>query len=298
MALRATWAGARRGRVPLILWASLWAHPRSPAHLFSYLALLRLYRSADAVVTYGPHVSEYVRARGARNVHVAPQAVDNSFWSAPFTAIPCWPTTGSAGGAADRSQWPKQAGVRFMFAGRPGREKGVGVLMEAWRKSGLQRTLRRARPRRPGIQPPSVPAAGAVGLPGVSYIEPVPPERLREMYADADVLVVPSIRTPTFREPWGLVINEAMNRGLAIIASDAVGAVEGGLVRDGHNGLVVAAGDSDALAEAMVRLAHDPELRARLGEAATRDVSAYTYDAWADGFSRALATVGLSRTHC
>ncbi|MGO9249582.1 MAG: glycosyltransferase family 4 protein [Solirubrobacteraceae bacterium] len=298
VALGATWAGARRGRVPLILWASLWAHPRSPAHLFSYLALLRLYRSADAVVTYGPHVSEYVRARGARNVHVAPQAVDNSFWSAPFTAIPCWPTTGSAGGAADRSQWPKQAGVKFMFAGRPGREKGVGVLMEAWRKSGLQAPSAALVLVGLGSSPPWVPAAGAVGLPGVSYIEPVPPERLREMYADADVLVVPSIRTPTFREPWGLVINEAMNRGLAIIASDAVGAVEGGLVRDGHNGLVVAAGDSDALAEAMVRLAHDPELRARLGEAATRDVSAYTYDAWADGFSRALATVGLSRTHC
>ncbi len=67
--------------MPLILWASLWAHPRSAAHAFSYLPLRRLYRSADAVVTYGPHVSAYVRARGARNVHVAPQAVDNDFWS-------------------------------------------------------------------------------------------------------------------------------------------------------------------------------------------------------------------------
>ena len=66
--------------VPLILWASLWAHPRSAAHALSYLPLLRLYRSADAVVTYGPHVSAYVRARGARNVHIAPQSVDNDFW--------------------------------------------------------------------------------------------------------------------------------------------------------------------------------------------------------------------------
>jgi hypothetical protein len=57
----AAWAGARRARVPLILWASLWAHPRSVAHALSYPALQRLYRSADAVVTYGPHVSAYVR---------------------------------------------------------------------------------------------------------------------------------------------------------------------------------------------------------------------------------------------
>ena len=77
-----------RARVPLILWASLWAHPRSPAHALSYLPLRRLYRSADAVVTYGPHVSAYVRARGARNVYVAPQSVDNDFWRAAGLAPP------------------------------------------------------------------------------------------------------------------------------------------------------------------------------------------------------------------
>jgi glycosyltransferase involved in cell wall biosynthesis len=134
--------------------------------------------------------------------------------------------------------------------------------------------------------------------PGVSCIAPVPPERLREMYADADILVVPSIGTRTFREPWGLVVNEAMNRGLAIVASDAVGAVAGGLVRDGHNGLVAPAGDVDALARALARLAADSRLRASLGAAGAIDVGAYTYEAWAGGFSQALATVGLSRTHC
>ena len=60
---------------------ALWAHPRTAAHALSYLALRRLYRTADAVVDYGPHVEAYVRARGARNVHVAPQAVDNAFWA-------------------------------------------------------------------------------------------------------------------------------------------------------------------------------------------------------------------------
>ncbi|MGH2912947.1 MAG: hypothetical protein ACRDJ3_10795, partial [Solirubrobacteraceae bacterium] len=64
LALPATWAGARRARLPLILWASLWAHPRSVPHAFSFLPLRRLYRSADAVVTYGPHVSDYVQERG------------------------------------------------------------------------------------------------------------------------------------------------------------------------------------------------------------------------------------------
>jgi glycosyltransferase involved in cell wall biosynthesis len=311
VALPSTWAGARRGGLPLIVWASLWAHPRSAPHLLSYPVLSRLYRSADAVVTYGSHVSAYARARGARNVHVAPQAVDNAFWSAPVTARPTDPA------------WPGEAKLKFMFAGRPDREKGVGALLRAWQRSDLHASsaalvLVGVGPSPPWVPPggavvpsrkraarprtwvtPRAGRAGAMGAPaGVSRIAPVSAGRLREMYADADVLVVPSIRTRTFREPWGLVVNEAMNRGLAIIASDEVGAVAGGLVRDGHNGLVVPAGEVDALAQTMARLARDPELRARLGAAGTADVGAYTHEAWARGFSAALATVGLSRTRC
>ena len=36
-------------------------------------------------------------------------------------------------------------------------------------------------------------------------------------------------------------------------------------------------------------------LRAGLGEAGAQDVRAFTYDAWAQGFSRALATLGVAR---
>ena len=277
MALPAAWAGARQARLPLILWASLWAHPRSAAHALSYPALLRLYRSADAVVTYGPHVSEYVRAHGARRVYVAPQSVDNAFWRSPAASAP------------KNRGWPSQAGVKFLFAGRPAREKGLGVLVEAWSTSGLQAPTAALVLVGAGSTPPWVPAGGAV----VGF-EAVSQEELRNFYAGADVLVLPSISTRTFREPWGLVANEAMNRGLPVIASDAVGAAAGGLVRNGRNGLVVAAGDAVALAAALRRLAGDPALRARLGAAAREDVGAYTYDAWAEGFSRALADLGLS----
>jgi len=103
------------------------------------------------------------------------------------------------------------------------------------------------------------------------------------------------VRTATFREPWGLVVNEAMNRGLAVIASDAVGAAAGGLVRDGINGLVVPSGDAHALAAALRRLAGDGELRRRLGAQAAEDVRAFNHDAWAQGFSAALASIGLGR---
>jgi glycosyltransferase involved in cell wall biosynthesis len=278
VAMPATWAGARRARVPLILWASLWAHPRSAIHALSYTALLRLYRSADVVVTYGPHVSAYVGARGARRVHVAPQSVDNAFWRSPEVSAPTDPA------------WPAHVGVKFLFAGRPAREKGLGVLVEAWSTSGLQAPTAALVLVGAGSTPPWVPAGGAVvGLNAVSQAQ------LRNFYAAADVLVVPSIPTRTFREPWGLVVNEAMNRALPVIASDAVGAAAGGLVRDRCNGAIVPAADPVALAAALRRLAGDPSLRARLGEAGREDVSAYTHDAWAEGFVKALADVRLSR---
>jgi glycosyltransferase involved in cell wall biosynthesis len=309
LALPGAWAGARRARVPVVLWSALWAHPRTAAHALSYAALLRLYRSADAVVTYGPHVSAYVRARGARNVHAAPQSVDNEFWSHPLTAPSVNPPT--------VPPWPTQAAIKFLFAGRPVREKGVGTLIEGWRQSGLLAPSAALVLVGVGPTPPWVPAGGAAGQPArgsvgqpgggtvgqaggvagheVVCLDPVPPVQLRSLYAAADVLVVPSLATRTFREPWGLVVNEAMNRNLPVIASDAVGAVAGGLVRDGRNGLVVPAGDSRALADALRRLAADAPLRARLGAAGYSDVQAYTHDAWAQGFSDALDSLGLSR---
>jgi glycosyltransferase involved in cell wall biosynthesis len=288
VALPAAWAGARKAGVPVILWASLWAHPRTPAHLLSYPVMRHCYRAADAVVTYGPHVSAYVAARGASNVHVAPQSVANDFWSDPSVDPPNDP------------RWPTEARFLLMFGGRAVREKGLGVLIEAWRASGLKAPAAALVLVGVGSCPPWTPAGGAVGFKdeGVLCMEPVQAKQMRDLYAASDAVVLPSIKTRSFREPWGLVVNEAMNRELPVIVSDAVGAAAGGLVRDERNGLVVKANDPAALAHAIRRLAEDPALRSRLGKAGAQDVRAYSHEAWASGFSQALASVGVSRGDC
>jgi glycosyltransferase involved in cell wall biosynthesis len=273
VALPAAHRGARRARVPFVLWATLWAHPRTAAHALSYLPLRAIYRDADAIATYGPHVSDYVRSKGARSPVVeAPQAVDSEFWSAA-------------------AQPARQSSYQVLFAGRLSGEKGLGVLLTAWRASGLQAPqaalvlVGGGRFRAPSFATSAVLSAG-----------PQPPGEVRNFYAGSDVVVMPSIPTRDFREPWGLVANEAFHQGTPVIASDAVGAVAGGLVRDGRNGLVVPAGDPGALAAAIRRLHDDPALRARLGEQARADVAPYTQAAWAAGMSRALAGAGVSRT--
>jgi glycosyltransferase involved in cell wall biosynthesis len=65
------------------------------------------------------------------------------------------------------------------------------------------------------------------------------------LYKASDVLVLPSDV-----EPWAVVINEAAAAGLAIVASDVVGAAAE-LVNDGVNGQVFCAGSLDALVAAL-----------------------------------------------
>ena len=268
IALPAAWQGARAARTPFVLWSALWAHPRTPAHLVAGSALMAaLYRRADAVVAYGPHVAAFAKARGARNLHIAPQAVDNAFWSAPVTP---------------------QRGAPFLavFLGRPSRGKGATVLLDAWRQSGVGASAAALVLVGVGSGPARNPAGGAV-----VFVGPQPAEQVRNFLAGADVCVIPSLRTRSFREPWGLVANEAMNQSTPVIASDEVGAVAGGLVRHERNGLVVGAGDAPALAAALRRLHDDAELRAKLGANARRDVAAYTFEAWAAGFEAAVGSL-------
>jgi glycosyltransferase involved in cell wall biosynthesis len=261
----AAYAGARAAGVPFVLWATLWRHPRTPAHRLGWPLVRHLYRHADAIVTYGPHVSAMVRRQHPRGpVFEAPQAVDTAFWSAPA--------------AHPRRLAPFQVA----FAGRLEAEKGLDMLLAAWRELADDG---RAALAVCGDGPLKAAARAA----GAQVLGALDPSALRDVYAGSDVVVVPSLPTRAFLEPWGLVCNEAFHQGTPVIASDAVGAAAGGLVRDGETGLVVPAGDVAALAGALARLRDDPALRARLAAAARRDVAAYTPEAWAAGVSRALA---------
>ena len=271
LALPGSYLAARRAGIPFVLWATIWAHPRTPAHVLSWLPTRHLYRRADAVATYGPHVSRYVAERRGRSddVFVATQA------AAPLHARPAEPARLEGHGPA------------FLFVGRLVREKGLRTLLDAWERSGLSGS---ARLFVAGDGPLTA------GGPGVTALGRVEQRELPALYAAADALVLPSMQTATFMEPWGLVVNEAMHQGTPVIASDAVGAVAGGLVRDGRNGLVFPAGDAETLALRLQTLARNPELTRALGAAAQTDVTPYTPEAWVAGMQQALRAVGQSRS--
>jgi len=69
----------------------------------------------------------------------------------------------------------------------------------------------------------------------------------------------------SLKEGLPLALLEAMAAGLAVVATDVPGHRD--VVRDGETGLLVPAGDEDALAAALGALVADPDRRRRLGRA-------------------------------
>lgn len=114
----------------------------------------------------------------------------------------------------------------------------------------------------------------------VHFLGPVDDAALLSLYADCEILVVPSRY-----ESFGLMLLEAMMFAKPVVAADVGGMRE--IVVDGETGRLVPAGDPDALAAALGDLLEQPELRRRLGAAGRRR--------YEERFSREQMVDGVSR---
>ena len=97
-----------------------------------------------------------------------------------------------------------------------------------------------------------------------------------------DVFVLVSVD-----EPWGLVVNEVMNAGKAVIVSTEVGC-QMDLVEDGVNGYVVKPGDIDGLACALSRVLAHPAKTRLMGTKSLEKIQAYSFEQNVSELRRAL----------
>lgn len=105
----------------------------------------------------------------------------------------------------------------------------------------------------------------------VKLVGALPRDAVIEELHQANVLATPSVRSARGqREGIPVALMEAMSCGLPVVASRLSGIPE--LVADDQNGLLVTPGDAQELAQALSRLAIDPELRRRLGEEGRRSI--------------------------
>lgn len=104
-------------------------------------------------------------------------------------------------------------------------------------------------------------------------------DRVQELMQHFDVLVLPSISQPNWREQFGVVLVEAMQLGIPIIGSSC-GAIPEVV---GNAGIIFPEGDIEALRKALHSLTVDITLRLRLMDnARNRFSSHYSADVYAE----------------
>ena len=175
-------------------------------------------------------------------------------------------------GQKDRQPSYKNQTLNLLYAGRIYAEKGVDTAIHALEKLVFGRNLRNLRLSVIGSGSPEYESflhslVDKAGLNDhVSFFGHVPAEEMPQLLQKFDVLLVPSI----WQEPFSRIVLEGMLSYLVVIATPTGGTTE--ILKDGDNGLIFAPGDAEDLAQKIVSLAIDPELRRRLATAGQQTV--------------------------
>ena len=238
-------------------------------------------RRAAAVLVTGTLARESMLAHGAppNRIWVFANTIDVEEWAARAKVLaPRRAELRSAFGVGEED-------VLVLSVARLAPEKGHETLVRAvaaTEDTRLVLVLAGAGPERARLEE----LARSVGVRLVLAGE-LPHERVIEAYVAADVFALLSER-----EPWGVVVNEAAACALPLVLSERVGAAPD-LLRCGENGALVAAGDVEAAAAALRRLASNPEERAHAGCRSRELVAAWGYRPSVDAFLAAVrAAVG------
>jgi len=284
----ASWQALCWGRVhqvPFFLWSESNAQDLRGGYApVEFLKSMFLRRCSGFVVP-GRSAEEYLLAHAIKEdeIFIAPNAVDNDFFAAAAAAA----RQNDAKFRADLGL-PRRY---FLFAGRLVREKGVFELLSAYAK--LDESLRRqvglvfvgdgACRRQLEEQSGSI-STGEIKFAGFAQRE-----KLAVFYALAEMLIL-----PTYTDPWGLVVNEAMACGRAVVVSRVAGCAAD-LVKENWNGLLVPPRDVSLLASVMQSLASQPDLCATMGANSLQHIDSYSPKEWASGMERMVESAGGTR---
>jgi glycosyltransferase involved in cell wall biosynthesis len=241
----------------LATWHALWHARRSGAKtlFFSWQNIARRYpppfrwgeqwvlRTVDSALMGTQSAADVWQAKGYRKpLAVIPQfGVDPAFFA--------------------RSERPR-SGATFVigFVGRLVEEKGGAVLLDALgHLNGVwQLDIVGDGPEKTRL----LDQAKHLRIADRVSVGSLPSTRMPGYYQGVDVVVVPSLTRPNWKEQFGRVIVEAMACGVPVIGSSS------GAIPDviGDAGLIFPEGDSRVLVEQLARLMQSPDLRRALGQ--------------------------------
>src|SRR5882757_2433618 len=128
-------------------------------------------------------------------------------------------------------------------------------------------------------------SAAATGFKSIRFCGFRNQSELPRFFDIASVFVLPSRH-----EPWGLIVNEVMNAGRAVIISDDVGC-QPDLVTDGVQGGIFPVRDVEALKDALERVLESPETATQMGQLALERIQSWSFEEDVRGLREALAAV-------
>ncbi|KQZ67181.1 glycosyltransferase family 4 protein [Nocardioides sp. Root151] len=235
-------------------------------------------READAVLTISEVMREAIVARGipAAKVHVVPNSVGDQFVAPGLDTLAGARYSTTEKQEARRSSAAEARGgvsrpVTVGAVGTLNDYEGLDVLIDAVAllPPGTARLLLVGDgPARTALQA----RACAAGI-DAEFTGRVNPDRVVAQHQRIDIHATPRLDLPVTRLVPPIKPVEALALGRPVVASDLPPLRE--LVRDGHNGRLVRAGDAHALADVLAELAAAPDVRRRLGANGRADVLAH-----------------------
>ncbi len=251
-------------------------------HRFLFPFTRYIYRHSDAIVTYGDHVKRYLVSEGisAEKIFNTTHAVDNEAYQ---QVVPL----------QELLKIKKENNIDpdakiVLFLGRLEEIKGIEYLLRAFSKLSHPKTILVIAGDGSILESLKNLSKNENIQDRVRFVGYINTENSLPYYAMADVFVLPSVTVPSGKETWGLVVNEAFNQGVPVVATDAVGAAAGGLVEDGVNGFIVPERDPEALAGALRKILDNPDLRAEMSRNARQKIDAWDNEHMVLGFRQAI----------
>ncbi len=172
--------------------------------------------------------------------------------------------------------------LRFLYAGTSSLRKGVHLLLQTWRESLADRNDVELWL----VGKFDLARSCLIDLPANVHLrDSIPRNELLAGFCDAEVLVL-----PTLADGFGMVISEAMSRGLCVMCAENSAGPD--IITDGHDGILFRSGDIESLRATLLYWSGRREQLREIGLRAMTTAAGYQ---WSDYRKRLVTTVSQAR---
>jgi len=274
---------AKKFGAKFIFWSNIWHYSKKIRSKIARKIHFYLYTNSNAIVTYGAHIDKFIEQNipelNLQKIFHSYNVIDNSLFDKQFENEKIKEL---------KNKYSIKAKRILLYTGRISEEKGLIYLLQAY--ANIEKKYDDVFLLIIG-EGDMIPLIKDKNIKYIKQIGRIDNQELYKYYSLSDIFILPSITSEKCKETWGVVINEAMNCGNAIVATDAVGAAVGGLLKDGETGYVVREQNSEDLELAIEKLLLDEKLLREMQKRNKEIIKNFDEKMFVNGFQDAFEYV-------